>query len=53
MEKAGKLLQQPAPPTLQETASLTGYEDIYYFNKSFSKFHGIPPGRYRDNFQMK
>jgi AraC-like DNA-binding protein len=52
MEKAGKILQQPFPPTLQETASLCGYEDIYHFNKSFSKFHKIPPGRYRDNFQL-
>ena len=53
MEKAGKILQSPFPPTLQETASLCGYEDIYYFSKSFSKFHKIPPGRYRDNFQLK
>ena len=53
MEKAGKILQAPFPPTLQETASLCGYEDIYHFSKSFSKFHKIPPGRYRDNFQLK
>jgi len=53
MEKAGKLLQQVFPPTLQETALLCGYDDVYYFNKSFSKFHKIPPGRYRDNFQLK
>ena len=52
MGKAGELLRHPFPPTLQETASLCGYEDIYYFNKSFSKFHNIPPGRYRDNFQL-
>jgi len=52
MEKAGQLLRRPFPPTLQETASLCGYEDIYHFNKSFSKFHNIPPGRYRDNFQL-
>lgn len=52
MEKAGKLLRQSFSPTLQETASLCGYEDIYHFNKSFSKFHKIPPGRYRDNFQL-
>ncbi len=53
MEKAAKLLQQPFPPSLQETASFCAYEDIYYFNKSFRKFHGIPPGRYRDNFQLQ
>ena len=53
MEKAGRLLQRPSPPSLQETASLCGYEDIYHFNKSFRKFHGIAPGRYRDNFQLK
>jgi AraC-like DNA-binding protein len=53
MEKAGEILRRPFPPTLQETASLCGYDDIYHFNKSFSKFHKIPPGRYRDNFQLK
>ncbi|MBU8901726.1 MAG: AraC family transcriptional regulator [Victivallales bacterium] len=53
MEKAGKLLQQSLPPTLKETASLCGYEDIYHFSKSFSKFHKISPGRYRDNFQLR
>lgn len=53
MEKAGEILRRPFPPTLQETALLCGYDDIYYFNKSFRKFHKIPPGRYRDNFQLK
>ena len=53
MEKAGKILQKPYPPSLKETASLCGYEDIYHFSKSFSKFHKIPPGRYRDNFHLK
>lgn len=53
MEKAGKLLQQTSPPTLAETASLCGYDDIYYFTKLFTRFHNISPGRYRDNFQLK
>jgi AraC-like DNA-binding protein len=53
MEKAGKLLKEPLSPSLKETAFLCGYEDIYHFNKSFSKFHKISPGRYRDNFQLK
>jgi AraC-like DNA-binding protein len=53
MEKAAKLLQQSPAPTLQETAALCGYEDIYYFTKLFTKFHNISPGRYRDNFQLK
>jgi len=53
MEKAGKLLKEPLSPSLKETAFLCGYEDIYHFNKSFRKFHKIPPGRYRDNFQLK
>jgi len=53
MEKAGKILQTPHPPSLKEVAALCGYDDIYHFSKSFSKFHKIPPGRYRDNFQLK
>jgi transcriptional regulator GlxA family with amidase domain len=53
MEKAGKILQKPYPLSLKETAALCGYEDIYHFSKSFSKFHKVPPGRYRDNFQLK
>lgn len=53
MEKAARILQKAFPPTLQETASLCGYDDIYHFSKSFSKFHKISPGRYRDNFQLK
>jgi len=53
MEKAAKLLQRSSPPTLQETASLCGYDDIYYFTKLFTRFHKISPGRYRDNFQLK
>jgi len=52
MEKAGGLLRQPAPPALKEVAALCGYPDIYHFSKSFRCFHGLPPGRYRDNFQL-
>jgi AraC-like DNA-binding protein len=51
MNKAARILRQNNPPEIKETAEICGYDDIYYFSKLFKKCHGIPPGRYRDNFQ--
>jgi AraC-like DNA-binding protein len=51
MKKAGHLLRQITPPSLKETAELCGYDDIYYFSRLFKQHYGLPPGRYRDNFQ--
>jgi AraC-like DNA-binding protein len=33
--------------TISEIAEHCGYEDIYYFNKSFKKHFDIPPGKFR------
>ena len=46
MELAARLLKEPQL-TLTEIAERCGYDDIYYFNKSFKQYHSISPGRYR------
>ena len=46
MELAAKLLKETLL-TISEIAERCGYEDIYYFSKSFKKHHSISPGRYR------
>lgn len=51
MELAAKLLKEPLL-TLAEIAEQCGYDDIYYFNKSFKKYHSISPGRYRKQSLM-
>jgi AraC-like DNA-binding protein len=47
MELAARLLKEEPLPTMTEIAERCGYDDIYYFNKSFKKYHSISPGRYR------
>ncbi|MFA7231293.1 MAG: AraC family transcriptional regulator [Victivallaceae bacterium] len=51
MELAAKLLKEHTL-SLTETAEACGYEDIYYFNKSFRKHHSVSPGRYRKQSQL-
>jgi len=46
MSLAAKMLKESTLP-ISEIAEICAYEDIYYFNKSFKKHHGIPPGKYR------
>ncbi len=46
MQLAARLLKEPLL-TLTEIAERCGYDDIYYFNKSFKKYHSVSPGRYR------
>ena len=35
--------------SIQETAQLVGYSDVYYFGRIFKKKMGISPGKYRKN----
>lgn len=49
MEFAAKMLKDKIL-TIAEIAERCGYEDIYYFSKSFKKYHSISPGRYRRQF---
>ncbi len=46
MKRAARMLREEAS-TLTEIAERCGYEDIYFFNKTFKKHHGVSPGRYR------
>ena len=38
--------------SIKEIAADTGFDDIYYFTKLFSRQHGLPPARYRRAFQQ-
>lgn len=33
--------------TIEEAAKKTGYDDYFYFNKVFKKYHGVTPAEYR------
>ncbi len=46
MDLAAKLLKGTLL-NISEIAERCGYDDIYYFSKSFKKHHSISPGRYR------
>ena len=46
MNYAAKLLRE-SNLTISEISDQCGYDDIYYFNKSFKKHHNIPPGKFR------
>jgi AraC-like DNA-binding protein len=51
MRRAALLLRTTDAP-IKEIASETGFSDVYYFTKLFSKHHDLPPGRYRRAFQQ-
>lgn len=38
--------------SITEIAEMCSYDDIYYFNKSFKKYHAIPPGKYRKQARL-
>ncbi len=46
MRKAAELLKTTAN-TISEVAYDTGFRDPSYFVKTFKKYHGVTPGRYR------
>jgi AraC-like DNA-binding protein len=35
--------------TLKEISAKLSYKNVYYFNRVFKKFYGIPPGQFRSN----
>lgn len=47
LEKAKELLEEGNPGSIQEIASMVGYEDAYHFSKLFKKRYGIAPSRAR------
>ena len=46
MKKAAELLQT-GDLSVSEVARAIGIEDIYYFNRMFKQFYGMPPGKFR------
>ena len=46
METAAELLLT-TNMTAAEVAYKVGFEDQYYFSKSFKKYYGLPPSQYR------
>lgn len=52
MEKAAELLLT-TNMTAAEIAYKVGFEDQYYFSKSFKKYYGVPPTQYRQGDSKK
>ena len=46
MKKAQQLISTGMKTSLQELADAVGYNDPYYFSKSFKKYYGTTPSRY-------
>jgi len=46
MKRASTLLLD-SQLTQAEIADNLGFTDVYFFNRQFTQFHGMPPGRYR------
>ena len=46
MKKAAELLQT-GDFSVSEVARALGIEDIYYFNRIFKQFYGMPPGKFK------
>lgn len=50
MEKAKKMLLE-TDATLQEIAAGVGYQDVYFFSRTFKKHSGFAPVHYKENPQ--
>ncbi|MCY9662384.1 AraC family transcriptional regulator [Paenibacillus chondroitinus] len=50
MEKAKKLLLD-TDATLQQIAAGVGYQDVYFFSRTFKKHTGIAPVHFKENYQ--
>ena len=48
MQAARQLLLNPFC-NISEIASMCGFEDMHYFTRAFKKFHGVPPGVFRND----
>ncbi len=47
LQKAKELFDQGHGGSIQEIASMVGYEDAYHFSKLFKKYYGITPSQAR------
>lgn len=52
MQAAADLLRTTQHP-LKQIAEIVGFEDVYFFSKTFRKVHGRPPGQYRREAQAR
>lgn len=52
MEKASEMLQE-LNTKIADIAVAVGYNDIYYFDRSFKKYFGMSPSQYRRNLHIK
>ena len=48
MQKAARLIEKTQDCTLAVIAEQCGYNDPYYFSRSFKKYYGISPAKYKD-----
>lgn len=48
MQKARELMENTPGLTVQNVASMVGYEDAYHFSKLFKKHFGAAPSKYRN-----
>lgn len=46
MNRAASLLMETRL-SQTELAENLGFQDVYFFNRQFTRFHGVPPGRYK------
>jgi AraC-like DNA-binding protein len=51
LAEARRLLGSTKQPIKEITEAL-GYQDVYFFNRQFKRFYGIPPATYRKSRQM-
>lgn len=47
LDRAKKLLESGTEGSIQEVASMVGYDDAYHFSKLFKKKYGISPSQVR------
>lgn len=47
-ERARRMLQEPAPPTIADVAAVCGYYDQPHLNRDFVELAGCPPGEWLD-----
>jgi AraC-like DNA-binding protein len=51
--RAAQRLLQQGQYNMAAIAERTGFSDVYYFNRTFKKRVGCPPGAYRKRFGSK
>ncbi len=50
LAEARRLLRETGD-TVEAIANAVGYDDVHYFSRVFTREMGVPPGRYREQYQ--